>query len=155
MLRATSAVRLRARDHYTSSTLIGGKRGAGPSSQLHSTLEGPTECVNASWMWSLRGFLRGIEWIMFHGHLDCFQKLFLGGRLNTKLGDRGILNAHNRWCILFYDVWGPAWIDIHWNSIWLRAWSHLTSHYTWGSVTMYMILEVCWDDFWTLSFGLS
>jgi hypothetical protein len=48
-LRATSHTRLRARDHYTSSTLIGGKGGAGPSS-LHTTLEGPTEYVNARWM---------------------------------------------------------------------------------------------------------
>jgi hypothetical protein len=32
-------------------------------------------------------------------------------------------------------MWGPAWIKIHWNSIWLRARSHMTSHYTWGSVT--------------------
>ena len=31
-----------ARDYHTSSTLIGGKDGAGPSS-LHTTLEGPTE----------------------------------------------------------------------------------------------------------------
>jgi hypothetical protein len=44
-LRATSHMRLRARDHYTSSTLIGGKGGAGPSSLLHTTLEGPTEYV--------------------------------------------------------------------------------------------------------------
>ena len=41
LLRATSHMRLRAHDHYTSSTLIGGKGGAGPSS-LHTTLEGPT-----------------------------------------------------------------------------------------------------------------
>ena len=72
---------------------------------------------------------------MFHGHLDYFQKPPLGGRPNTKPGDHGTPNAHNRWFILFYHVWGPAWIDIHWNSIWLRAWSHMTSHYTWGSVT--------------------
>ena len=44
--RATSYTRLRARDHYTSSTLVGGKGGAGPSSH-HTTLEGPTEYVNA------------------------------------------------------------------------------------------------------------
>ena len=72
---------------------------------------------------------------MFHGHLDCFQKPPLGGRPNTKPGDHGTPNAHNRWFILFYHVWGPAWIEIHWNSIWLRAWSHMTSHYTWGSMT--------------------
>ena len=35
-------MRLRARDHYTSRTLIDGKAGADPSS-LHNTLEGPTE----------------------------------------------------------------------------------------------------------------
>ena len=71
---------------------------------------------------------------MFHGHLDYFQKPPLGGRPNTKPGDHGTPNAHNRWFILFYHVWGPAWIEIHWNSIWLRAQSHMTSHYTWGSV---------------------
>ena len=49
LLRATSHTRLRARDRYTSSTLIGGKGGAGPSS-LHTTLEGPMEYVDARWM---------------------------------------------------------------------------------------------------------
>jgi hypothetical protein len=48
-LRATSYTRLRACDHYTSSTLIGGKGGAGPSS-LHTMLEGPTEYMNARWV---------------------------------------------------------------------------------------------------------
>ena len=72
---------------------------------------------------------------MFHGHLDNFQKPPLGGKSNTKPGDHGTLNTHNRWCILFHHAWGPAWIEIHWNSIRLRACSHMTSHYTWGSVT--------------------
>jgi hypothetical protein len=36
-----TCMRLRAHDHYTSSTLIDGKGGARPSS-LHTTLEGPT-----------------------------------------------------------------------------------------------------------------
>ena len=40
--KATSHIRLRARDHHTSSNLIGGKGGADPSS-LHTTLEGPTQ----------------------------------------------------------------------------------------------------------------
>ena len=68
--RATSHTRLRARDQYTSSTLIGGKGGAGPSSLLHTMLEGLTEYVNARWMQILHGFLHGIEWIMSNGHLD-------------------------------------------------------------------------------------
>ena len=67
--------------------------------------------------------------------LDHFQKPSLGGRLNTKPGDHGTLNAHNFWFTLFYHVWGPAWIENHWNNIWLRDWSHMTSHYTWGPVT--------------------
>jgi hypothetical protein len=46
ILRTTSHTKLRARDHCTSSTLIGGKGGVGPSS-LHTTLEGPTDYVNA------------------------------------------------------------------------------------------------------------
>ena len=49
ILRATSHTRLTGRDHYTSSTLIGGKGGPGPS-LLHTTLEGPTEYVIARWM---------------------------------------------------------------------------------------------------------
>jgi hypothetical protein len=46
-VRATSHMSPRARDRYTSSTLIGGKVGAGPSS-LHTTLGGPIEFANAS-----------------------------------------------------------------------------------------------------------
>jgi hypothetical protein len=42
--RATSHTRVRARDHYASSTLVGGKGGAGPS-LLHTTLEGPKEYI--------------------------------------------------------------------------------------------------------------
>ena len=48
-IRATSHTRLRARDIYTSSTLIGGQGRAGASS-LHATLEGLMEHVNARWM---------------------------------------------------------------------------------------------------------
>ena len=91
---------------------------------------------------------------MFHGHLDCFQEPPLESRPNTKLGDHGTPNTHNRWLVIFYHVWGPTWIKIHSNSIWLRTRSWITSRYTWESLT-YMILEVCWDGLWTLSFGLS
>jgi hypothetical protein len=59
----------------------------------------------------------------------------VGGRPITKPGDYGTPNAHNRWFILIYHVRGPAWIETHWNSIWLRARSRMTSHSTWGSVT--------------------
>ena len=72
---------------------------------------------------------------MFHGHFVYFQKLPLEGRLNTKPGDHGIPNVRNRWLIMFYQVWGPVWMNIHWSNIWLTARSHMTSHWTWGSVT--------------------
>ena len=38
---------------------------------------------------------------------------------------------------LFYfdHLWRPVWIGIDWNSIWLRARSHVISRYTWRFVT--------------------
>ena len=72
---------------------------------------------------------------MFHGHLDYFQKPPLGSRPNTKPEDHGTPNTHNRKFILFYQVRRPACIKIHQNNIWLRSQSHMTSHYTGGSVT--------------------
>jgi hypothetical protein len=70
--------------------------------------------VNARWMKMLHGLLHAIQWIMFHGHLDYFPKPSFGSKSNTKSGDHGIPNAHNRWFILFYHVWGSAWIKNHW-----------------------------------------
>jgi hypothetical protein len=64
-----------------------------------------------------------------------FQKPPLEGRPDTKPREHGTPNAHNRWFIIFYHVWGPAWIKAHLRSMWLRAWSHMTSHYTGGSMT--------------------
>jgi hypothetical protein len=46
----------------------------------------------------------------------------------TQNQDTMALNAHNRWCILFYHVWGPTWIKFHWNSIWLRVTFDFTLH---------------------------
>ena len=69
-----------------------------------------------------------VTWIIF-------KKPPLGSRSNTKPGDHGILNAHNRSFILFYHAWGPTWVEIHWNNIWLRVQSLMTSHYTWRSGT--------------------
>jgi hypothetical protein len=71
----------------------------------------------------------------FMVNLDYFQKPPLGGRSNTKPEDHSTPNTHNHCFILVYHVRGPAWIEIHWNSIWLRARSHMTSHYTWVFVT--------------------
>ena len=48
--------------------------------------------MNARWMHNLHGFLHGIKWIVFHGHLIYFQKPLLGGRPNTKPGDMALGN---------------------------------------------------------------
>ena len=71
----------------------------------------------------------------FHGHLEYPQKPPLGGRPNTKPGDHGTPNTHNRWFIWFYHARRHAWIKIHRSSIWLRTQSHMTSHHTQGPVT--------------------
>ena len=69
--------RLRARDHCTSSTLIGG------------TTRSRSKFTTSHYAWGrdrwskrmqygckvyLHGFLRGVKWIMFRGHLDRSQK---------------------------------------------------------------------------------
>ena len=69
-----------------------------------------------------------VTYIIFKNHL-----LEVG--LTQKPGDHGTRKAHSRWVILFYHVWEPAWIETHWNGTWLRARSHMASHYTWESVT--------------------
>ena len=65
--------------------------------------------------------------------LGFLSEIPLVGRPNTKPRDHDTLNLYNRW--FFCHVWVPTWTDIHWNNIWLRARLHMTSHYTWGSVT--------------------
>ena len=88
-------MRLRARGRCTSSTLIGGKGRASPS-LLHTTLETNgvvSECkmdVKSTWIptWHQTGH---VSW-----SLELVSKPPLGGRPNTKQGDHGTPNAHNR-----------------------------------------------------------
>ena len=84
-----------------------------------------------------------------------FSKTIIESRPNTKLGDHATPNVHKCWFILFWSCMRTRMKEIHWNSIGLRAQSHMTSHYTWGPWPHYMILEVALDGLWTLSFGLS
>ena len=117
------------------------------------------EYVNANGCKVYHGFLHGIEWIMFYAHLDYFHKLPLGGRPSTKPGDHGNVNVHNHECTLFECVWVPAWIEIHWNSIWLRAQSHIYGF----TVDLRVRDHTTWFWRWlgtaafghSLSFGLS
>jgi hypothetical protein len=92
---------------------------------------------------------------MFGGHLDYFQQPSLGGRPNIKPGDHGSPKDHNCWFILFYHVWEPTWmifIEIAFGWGPGHIWLHTTIEDPWPH---YMILEVSWDNLWTLSFGLS
>ena len=135
ILRATSHTELRAHNYYTRfkhSHWWKMRSWSKFASHYAWGTNGVCECkkdVKSTWI------LAWHKWIMFHGHLDCSQKPPLGGRPNTKPGDRSTPNIHNHWFILCYHVWGLAWIKINWNSMWLKAWSHVTSHYTWGFVT--------------------
>ena len=119
--RATAHTRLRACDHYTSSTLNSGKGGA-DLRLLHTMLEGLTEYVPSYVASDWSRFL--ITWTTLKNHLLEVR------RRNTKLGTMTLWTLIT---LLFYHVWGSAWIKIHWNSIWLRTQSHMASHYIWGS----------------------
>jgi hypothetical protein len=139
LIRATSHTRLRGHDQYTSSPLIGGKGGAGPSS-LHTMREGPIYGVY-KWMhddgckvymdssMATNGPCIMVTWTICKNHL---LEVGLTHRIG---GTYGTPNAHNRWLILFYHAWGLTWLKIHWDNIWLKAQSHMTSHYTWGSMS--------------------
>ena len=125
---AYTTFRATSRTRNTSNTLIGVSGGAGPSS-LHTTLEGPTEYVDTRWMYDLHGFLHGIKWIMVTWTI--FRNYLLEVGLTQNL-ETMALRTLTHWLILFYHVWGSAWIEIHCNSIWLRDRSHMSSHYIWG-----------------------
>jgi hypothetical protein len=93
-------------------------------------------------MWMQDGCKKYSTWIPTWHQMDhvswspgLFSKPPLGGRPNTKPGDHGTPNGHNRWFILFYHVWGPR---VNRNSSkrhLVEGRSHMTSHYTRGSVT--------------------
>ena len=104
-IRATSHPRLAARDHYTSKHSRWWKRRSRSefaTSHYARGTDGVYMWMQDGWIPSLHGFLRGIEWIVFHGHLDYFQRPPLGGRPDTKpVGDHGSPNVHNCWVILF------------------------------------------------------
>ena len=85
--------------------------------------------------------------LCFHGHLDYFQNPPLGGRFNAKPGDHGTPKVHNRWFILFYHVWGPAWIEFFEIAFgWGPGHTWLRTTFGWGPVPHYMILEVSWES---------
>jgi hypothetical protein len=85
-LTATSHTRPRTHDHYTSSTLIGGKRGSRSKFTLHTTLKGPTEYLNARRMVKvyMDSYMPSNGSCFMVTCMDYFSKPPLGGRANTK-----------------------------------------------------------------------
>ena len=141
-VRATSHMRLRARDpkhcHWWK------RRSGGPSSLPSHFAWGTTNgvCIRVQDGCKdyMDSFLHGIEWIMSHGYLDWFLETTSWRWTSTQNQETmafRTLTAVGEFLsfFLFYHVWGHAWIEFHGNSIWWRIQSHMTSHYTWGSVT--------------------
>ena len=87
---------------------------------------------------------------------DYYLKPPLGYRLNTKtLGDRDTPDAHHCWFNIFNYVWRSAWIEFIEIAL---GWGpgHIRLHFTLeGPWPHYMLLGVCWNGLWTLSFELS
>jgi hypothetical protein len=107
-------MRLRAHEHCISSTHIGGKGGPCPSS-LHTTLEGPTEYVNARWMYKPTWIPTWHQVDRVSWSIGLFSNTFFGGGPNTKL-DWEIMALLNLTTIdLFYFIMfeDPKCIKVH------------------------------------------
>ena len=104
--------------------------------------------------WMQDGFLHGIKWIVFYGHLDYFQKPPPGGRPNTKTGRLCHSKSHNQCFIMFLScvktLHEYKFIEIAfgWGSN--HIWLHTTLEGPWPH---YIILEVSWDGLYTLLLG--
>ena len=135
-IRATPHTRLRARDHYyTSKHSPWWKRWSLSKIASHYYAWGTTglcECKMDVKIY-VESYV-AIEWIMFRGHLDCFQKnhlLEVGQKQNQEIMALWTLTTVDLFCFIMCE----NLYEIHWNSIWLRSRSHMASHY--------MILEMC------------
>ena len=129
-LRAIAHTRLRARDHCTLSTLIGGKGRAGPSS-LYTMLEG-TIGVSDSKMdvkstWNPSSMASNVSWSL--GLF--FRSRLLEVGLTQNWETMALRNLTTVDLLYFVMCEDPTCRESHWNNSWLRTWSHLTSHYTW------------------------
>ena len=106
---------------------------ASPSS-LHTTLEGLTKYVNTRWMQSLHGFLHGIQWIMFHGHLDYCQNHLLEVGLTQNQKTVALQTFPTIDLFSFIMGRGPTWmkfIDIAFGWGPGHIWLHTTSEGPW------------------------
>jgi hypothetical protein len=101
-----------------------------PSSLLHTALWG-TDGVFECEMDVKVGFLHGIKWTMFHGHVDYFFKQpSLRGRPNT-ITNKPWHSEQSQ--PLVYHAWGPTCLNR--NSLDQHLIESPITHYTWGSMT--------------------
>ena len=106
-------------------------------------------------MQSLHGFLHGIKWISVHGHLIIFKNHLLEVGL-TQYQEIMALQTLTT-VVLYYfiiceDPHEQVVIEIAFGWGLGHIWLHTTLEGLWPH---YVILQVSWDDLWTLSFGLS
>jgi hypothetical protein len=90
-----------------------------------------------------------VTWIIFKNHL-----LKVGLTHNWETMTIQTLTTVD--LFYFYHVWGQTWIETHWNSIWLRTRSHMTSrtlylrvhdHTTW----CWRCVGMSFGHFWALT----
>ena len=94
---------------------------------------GVSECkmgVKSTWIptWHQVDHVFMVTWTMFRNHLlevDLTQNHETMALWNLTIVD----------LLCFVMCEDPAWIEIHWNCIRLRARLHMSLHYTWGPVT--------------------
>jgi hypothetical protein len=93
---------------------------------------------------------------MFHGHLDYFQKPPFGGRSNIETGRPWHSKISQP---LIYLILSCVRTRMNGKSLKLHlveGHGHIRLYTTLDDPwPHYMILEVCWNGLWTLSFGLS
>jgi hypothetical protein len=91
----------------------------------------------------------------FHGHWIIFKTHILEVSLTENQKTIAFWKSTTIG-LLYFIMWeDPVWIGTHSNRIWLRASSHMTSHYTWGSMTKMQDFRSALGLPLNTSFGLS
>ena len=104
------------------------KGGTGLTSHYAWGTNGVSECkmdVKSAWIstwhWMYHVFM--VTWIIIKNHL-----LEVGLIQNQETITFWTLTTVDLFYLIMWE--DPVWIGIHWNSIWLKAQSHMTSHYS-------------------------
>jgi hypothetical protein len=87
-----------------------------------------------------------VTWTIFKNHLLAQVGLTQNWETMTL---QMLTNIELFYFIIYKDL---HWIEIHWNCIWLRDQSHMTSHCRVRDHTIW-VWRYVWDNLWALSFG--